>query len=154
MVLFVKGDPMITRELEVTLNLAVSEAARRRHEYVTLEHVLYALLHNHSAAKALRACGGSIHQVRQDVDQFFEKYLPENLPEGKLPQPTLAFQRVIQRAAQSVRSAGRDAIDGSSLLVALYSEPECHATFFLQNQDISRLDVLRFISPRDPQGWL
>jgi ATP-dependent Clp protease ATP-binding subunit ClpA len=138
---------MISPELELSLNLAVSEAARRGHEYVTIEHVLYALLHNDAAARAIRACGGSLDATRQSLEEFFKENYPErSLKPGQMPQPTLAFQRVIQRAAQSVRASGKDKIKGDNLLVSIFSEPESFAVFFLQRQNISRFDVINFIS--------
>jgi ATP-dependent Clp protease ATP-binding subunit ClpA len=138
---------MISPELEVSLNLAVSEASRRGHEYVTVEHVLYALLFNEAAAKALKACGGSIPTTRQFLEDYFkENYPPALLKPGQMPQPTLAFQRVIQRAAQHVRAAGKDKIRGSDLLVSIFSERESFAVYFLKKQNISRFDVLNYIS--------
>src|SRR6187200_1081496 len=95
-----KGVTMISPDLELSLNLAVSEAARRGHEYVTVEHVLYALLHNDAAARTIRACGGSLDSTRTALEEFFKENYPErSLKPGQMPQPTLAFQRVIQRAA-------------------------------------------------------
>ena len=118
---------MISPELEISLNLAVSEASRRGHEFVTVEHILYALLLNDAAAKALRACGASIEVTRQYIEDYFvENYTSELLSAGQMPQPTLAFQRVIQRAAQHVRSAGKDQIGGDNLLV---SQEAKHNTF-------------------------
>ncbi len=138
---------MISHELEVCLNLAVSEAARHGHEYVTTEHMLYGLLHNEAAARAIRACGGSVKDVRQDLDSFFAENL-ENavLGEGQLPQPTLAFQRVIQAAFQQVRAAGRDYILGSHVLIAMFHEQESFAVYFLEKQNISRFDLINFVS--------
>ncbi|MEY4631678.1 MAG: ATP-dependent Clp protease ATP-binding subunit ClpA [Pseudomonadota bacterium] len=138
---------MISHELEVSLNLAVSEAARRGHEYVTVEHVLFALLQNDTAAKALRACGGSLDFTRQKLEEFFDEHIPPGtLRPGQMPQPTIGFQRVIQRAAQHVRAAGKEKIKGENILVALFSERDSFAVYFLQQQHISRFDVINFIS--------
>ncbi len=138
---------MISHELEVSLNLAVSEAARRGHEYVTVEHVLFALLQNDTAIKALRACGGSVDYTRQKLEEFFDEHIPAGtLRPGQMPQPTIGFQRVIQRAAQHVRAAGKDKIKGENLLVALFSERDSFAVYFLQQQHISRFDVINYIS--------
>ncbi len=138
---------MISKELEVSLNLAVSEAARRGHEYVTVEHVLYALLFNEVAAKALRACGGSVDETRSMLEDYFKEHYPaEALKPGQMPQPTVAFQRVIQRAAQHIRAAGKDQIGGDTLLVSIFSERESFALYFLQKQNITRFDVLNYIS--------
>lgn len=138
---------MISPELEVSLNLAVSEAARRGHEYVTVEHVLFALLHNEAATRALRACGGSIDTTRTDLEGFFKENYPEDLLKpGQMPQPTIAFQRVIQRAAQHVRAAGKDKIRGDNILVSIFSERESFAVYFLKKQSITRFDVINYIS--------
>jgi ATP-dependent Clp protease ATP-binding subunit ClpA len=138
---------MISHELEISLNLAVSEAARRGHEYVTVEHVLFALLQNDNAIKALRACGGSVDYTRQRLEEFFDEHIASGtLRPGQMPQPTIGFQRVIQRAAQHVRAAGKDKIKGENLLVALFSERDSFAVYFLQQQHISRFDVINYIS--------
>jgi len=138
---------MISPELEVSLNLAVSEAARRGHEFVTVEHILYALLYNDAAAKALRACGGGVEATRQFIEDYFKEHYPtEVLRSGQMPQPTLAFQRVIQRAAQHVRAAGKEKIKGDNLLVSIFSERESFAVYFLKRQNITRFDVLNYIA--------
>ena len=138
---------MISSELEVSLNLAVSEAARRGHEYVTIEHVLYALLFNEAAAKALRASGGNTDATRAMLEDYFKENYPEELLKpGQMPQPTLAFQRVIQRAAQHVRASGKEKIRGDNLLVSLFSERESFAVYFLKKQNVTRFDILNFIS--------
>lgn len=138
---------MISPELEISLNLAVSEAARRGHEFVTVEHILLALLYNDAAIRAMRACGGNIDVTRQYIEDFFaENYPTDVLQPGQIPQPTIAFQRVIQRAAQHVRAAGKDKIGGDNLLVSIFSERESFAVYFLKKQSISRIDILNFIA--------
>lgn len=138
---------MLSPDLEVSLNLAVSEATRRGHQYVTVEHILYALLHNQTAREAIEACGGSIDNVRRDLEKFFEEHIDgDNLREGQLPQPTVGFQRVIQRAAQHVQSSGKEKIQGSNVLVAIFSEKDSFAVFYLEKEKVSRLDVIQFIS--------
>src|SRR5690606_4090262 len=128
---------MISPELEVTLNLAVSEAARRGHEYVTVEHVLYSLLFNESAKKVLKACGADISSTRDDIENFFaETYPPSGRPAGHMPQPTIAFQRIIQTAASNVRASGKEVIKGEHLLVSIFSEKESYAAFFLEKQSV------------------
>lgn len=140
---------MITHDLEVSLNLAVSEAARRGHEYVTVEHLLYALLFNESAVRAIKSCNGSVEVTRSDIEKFFETHFGTNpLRPGEIPQPTLAFQRVIQRAAQQVRSAGKDRISGAHVLVAIFSEQDSFAVYSLRKQSIRRIDIINFISHR------
>ena len=138
---------MLSPDLEVSLNLAVSEATRRGHKYVTVEHILYALLHNKTAREAIEACGGSIENVRGDLERFFEEHIDaNNLKQGQLPQPTVGFQRVIQRAAQHVQSSGKDKIQGSNVLVAIFSEKDSFAVFYLEKEKVTRLDVIQYIS--------
>jgi len=138
---------MISPALEISLNLAVSEAARRGHEFVTVEHILFALLYNDDAIKALRACGGGIDATRHLIEEYFKEHYATEVPRsGQMPQPTLAFQRVIQRAAQHVRAAGKEQIRGDNLLVSIFSERESFAVYFLKQQQISRFDILNYIA--------
>ncbi|MCX6125252.1 MAG: ATP-dependent Clp protease ATP-binding subunit ClpA, partial [Proteobacteria bacterium] len=138
---------MINHDLEVSLNLAVSESARRGNEYVTVEHILFALLQNESAMRAIRACGGSIELTRSKLEDFFAEHIPGSmLKPGQMPQPTVGFQRVIQRAAQHVRSSGKERIKGENILVSMYSERDSFAVYILQQQKISRFDVINYIS--------
>ena len=138
----------ISRELEISLTLAVNEAKRRRHEFLCLEHVLHALTFDETVADVIRHCGGDIKALQRDLEKFFKENL-EPLPEetGEVdPQQTLGFQRVLQRAAVHVQSNGKDVIEGRNLLVALFREEKSHALYLLQKQGISRLDVLNYIS--------
>lgn len=138
---------MISPDLEASLNLAVSEAARRGHEYVTIEHILFALLQNDSAVRALRASGASIEITRSRLEEFFSEHLPSAvLKPGQMPQPTVSFQRVIQRAAQQVRSAGKERIKGENILVSMFSERDSFAVYILQQQNMTRFDIINFIS--------
>jgi ATP-dependent Clp protease ATP-binding subunit ClpA len=138
---------MINHDLEVSLNLAVSESARRGHEYVTIEHILFALLQNESAIRALRACGASIEVTRSKLEDFFGEHFQSSvLKPGQMPQPTVGFQRVIQRAAQHVRSAGKERIKGENILISMFSERESFAVYILQQQNVTRFDVINYIS--------
>ena len=138
---------MLSHELESSLNAAISEARQRRHEYVTVEHLLAALLDNPSAAAVLRACGGDLEALRRSLDRFLETEVPVLPPESPTDtQPTLGFQRVIQRAILHVQSAGKKEVDGANVLVAIFSEKDSHAVYFLQKQDITRFDVVNYIS--------
>jgi ATP-dependent Clp protease ATP-binding subunit ClpA len=138
---------MISPELEISLNLAISEASRRKHEYVTVEHILYALLHDKRACEAIENCGGHIKKMRDDLERFFKDELHTSiLKEGHLPRPTLGFQRVIQRAAQQVHASGREKIYGTHILVAIFAEKESFAVYFFKKQGISQLDLMKFIS--------
>src|SRR3954468_4152981 len=140
----------ISKELESTIQLAFDEARRRRHEFVTLEHVLFALTKDPVAVKILKAAGADLKKLQKDLEQFFEENMPE-LPEGpegsvREPQQTAAFWRALQRAAMHVQSSGKEFIDGGNLLVAFYRERDSHAVWLLEQQGVKRLDVLNFIA--------
>ena len=138
---------MIAQELEVSLHLAFVEARQKRHEFITVEHLLLALLDNPSAAEAIRACGGHIEQLRLELLEFIARHSPTLAGDGDIDtQPTLGFQRVIQRAILHVQSSGKKEVNGASVLVAIYGEKDSHAVYFLQKQGISRLDVVNYIS--------
>ncbi len=138
---------MLSPDLEISLNLAVSEATRRGHPFVTVEHILYALLHNSTARDAIEACGGVIENVRKDLENFFEEHIESNsLRQGQLPQPTIGFQRVIQRAAQHVQSSGKEKIQGANVLVAIFSEKDSFAVFYLEKEKITRIDIIQYLS--------
>jgi len=144
----------LSRTLEASLGLAVREARRRRHEFLTLEHVLWALLHDEAVAEVIRACGGNLPQLLRELEAYLDEQV-DTLPPGedRPPQQTLGFQRVLQRAAAHVQSAGRDEIDGRNLLAAIFREPDSHSAFLLSQQGISRLDVITYLShgiPRVP----
>ncbi len=137
----------ISRELEISLGLAVSEASRRRHEFLCVEHLLYALLHDADVAEVIRQAGGDGAELKRQLEEFLDSQL-DRLPDGveRGPQQTLGFQRVIQRAAAHVQSAGKDEILGRNVLVAIFREPESYAGYLLAQQGITRLDVLNYIS--------
>ena len=138
---------MLSRNLEQTLHRALSLASERRHEYATLEHLLLALVDDADAATVLRACGVDTERLRADLTEFLDKDLAGLVTErGGDPKPTAGFQRVVQRAAIHVQSSGRDEVTGANVLVALFSERESHAVYFLQLQDMTRLDAVNFIS--------
>jgi ATP-dependent Clp protease ATP-binding subunit ClpA len=136
----------LSRSLEQSLSLAVREARRRRHEFLTLEHVLWAILHDDAVARVVRACGGDPEKLRETLTEWLDTL--EVLPEGldRSPQQTMGFQRVLQRAALHVQSAGKEEIDGPDVLVALFREPDSHAAFLLGEQGVTRLDVVTFLS--------
>ncbi len=137
----------ISREFQIALTLAIKEARRHRHEFLCLEHVLYALSFDEDVAEIIRSCGGDVERLQKDLLRFFEEHL-ESLPEGSDvdPQQTSGFQRVLQRAAMHVESSGKDIVEGRNFLVALFREENSHALHFLQEQGIDRLDVLNYIS--------
>lgn len=138
---------MIAQELEVSLHMAFVEARQKRHEFITVEHLLLALLDNPSAAETLRACGGNIEQLRKDLTKFIVEHTPMVDGEEDIDtQPTLGFQRVIQRAILHVQSSGKKEVNGANVLVAIFGEKDSHAVYYLQKQGITRLDVVNFIA--------
>ncbi|HWX51002.1 MAG TPA: ATP-dependent Clp protease ATP-binding subunit ClpA [Roseomonas sp.] len=138
---------MLSRNLEQTLHRALGLANERRHEYATLEHLLLALVDDTDAATVLRACGVDQEKLKRDLSEFLDKDLAGLVTErAGDPKPTAGFQRVVQRAAIHVQSSGRDEVTGANVLVALFSERESHAVYFLQLQDMTRLDAVNFIS--------
>ncbi|MDP2793303.1 MAG: ATP-dependent Clp protease ATP-binding subunit ClpA [Sulfurisoma sp.] len=138
---------MIAQELEVSLHMAFVEARQKRHEFITVEHLLLALLDNPSAAEVLRACAADIDGLRRELLNFINQHTPTVAGSEDIDtQPTLGFQRVIQRAILHVQSSGKKEVTGANVLVAIFGEKDSHAVFFLQRQNISRLDVVNFIS--------
>ncbi|GCE79808.1 ATP-dependent Clp protease ATP-binding subunit ClpA [Komagataeibacter oboediens] len=138
---------MLSRNLEQTLHRALTLAGDRRHEYATLEHLLLALIDDPDAVTVFRACGVDLTKLRTDLTDFLDKDLAGLAADRTVdPKPTAAFQRVIQRAAIHVQSTGRDEVTGANVLVALFAERESHAVYFLQLQDMTRLDAVNFIS--------
>src|SRR6478609_5296206 len=139
--------PSFARELEQTLHNALGEASKRRHEYATLEHLLIALIDDEHASKVMTACGVSRDELRASVKQYLDNELGALVADSATdPTPTSGFQRVVQRAILHVQSSGRDEVTGANVLVALFSERESYAVYFLQQQDMSRLDAVTYIS--------
>ncbi|MEO1267109.1 MAG: AAA family ATPase [Myxococcota bacterium] len=138
---------MSQRELELALQAAIREAEARRHEFVTLEHLLYALLHERVASEIIRRCGGDIDELRSELDELLENEL-EALPKEvkQDPMQTLGFQRVLQRAIMHVQTSGKAEVNGGNVLVAMFREEDSSAVYLLRNQGISRLDVVNYIS--------
>ena len=139
---------MLNQELELSLNMAFARAREHRHEFMTVEHLLLALLSNPSAREALEACSVDLVALRQELEAFIEQTTPV-LPaseEERDTQPTLSFQRVLQRAVFHVQSSGRNEVTGANVLVAIFSEQESQAAYLLRKHEVSRLDVVNFIS--------
>jgi ATP-dependent Clp protease ATP-binding subunit ClpA len=139
---------MLSRELEVTLNLAFKTAREKRHEYMTVEHLLLALLDDASAASVLKACGANLDALRDDLTEFIDSTMP-TIPDAQLEQdtqPTHGFQRVLQRAVFQVNSANHSEVVGANVIVAIFSEQESQAVYFMRLQDVARIDVVNFIS--------
>ncbi len=139
---------MLSKELEATLNAAFQDATAKRHEFMTVEHLLLALLDNQSALRVLKACGADLAGLRAELDEFIDSTTPQlaaDAPQRDV-QPTLAFQRVLQRAIFHVQSSGRNEVQGENVLVAIFSEQESQAVYMLRMRNISRIDVVNFIA--------
>jgi ATP-dependent Clp protease ATP-binding subunit ClpA len=138
---------MLSKELEVTLNNAFKNAHEKRHEFITVEHLLLALLDNPSAEAIMKACGCNIKLLRGQLTQFIDETI-SLIPQGvqRETQPTLGFQRVLQRAVFHVQASDKKEVSGANLFVALFSEQDSHAVYLLNKQDISRLDVVNYLA--------
>jgi len=138
---------MLSEELEVTLGVAVNYARTHRHEIITVEHLLYALLDDSETRKTIRLCGGNLETLEKSLQHYLETEVPLMGEESEEePQPGLGFQRVLQRAIMHVQSSGKKVVKGSNVLVAVFSERESFAVYFLSQQEISRYDVVNYIS--------
>jgi ATP-dependent Clp protease ATP-binding subunit ClpA len=138
---------MIAQELEVTLHMAFMDARQKRHEFISVEHLLLAMLDNPSAAEVLRACGADLDAMREQIARFIDEHTPKVAGEGEVDtQPTLGFQRVIQRAILHVQSSGKKEVTGANVLVAVFGEKDSHAVYFLSQQGVTRLDIVNYIS--------
>tara|TARA_B100000035_G_scaffold315452_1_gene336379 strand:+ start:13011 stop:15266 length:2256 start_codon:yes stop_codon:yes gene_type:complete len=138
---------MIAQELEVSLHMAFMDARQKRHELITVEHLLMAMLDNPSASDVLKSCGANIDKLRTDLTDHIEEHTP--IVDGKDEvdtQPTLGFQRVIQRAMLHVQSSGKKEVTGANVLVAIFGEKDSHAVYFLHQEGIARLDIVNFIA--------
>ena len=138
---------MIAQELEVSLHMAFMDARQKRHELITVEHLLMAMLDNPSASDVLKSCGANIDKLRTDLSNHIEEHTP--LVDGKEEvdtQPTLGFQRVIQRAMLHVQSSGKKEVTGANVLVAIFGEKDSHAVYFLHQEGITRLDIVNYIA--------
>ena len=142
----------LSRELETMLALAVREARVRRHEYLCIEHVLYALLHDDAIAEVISACDGDPERLKRELRAHLDERI-ERLPDGidRSPQQTPGFQRILQRAAAHVQSAGKEELTGRDVLIAIFREPESQAAYLLAQQGITRLDVLNYVSHGIPK---
>ena len=138
---------MLSQDLEKTLNVVFREARERLHEFVTVEHLLLALLNNLAAARVLQACGSDIETLKKELHRFIEDTTPHLAPDdGREIQPTLGFQRVLQRAVFHVQSSGKKEVTGANVLVAIFSEQDSQAVYLLNRQNVTRLDVVNYIS--------
>ncbi|MGA9332993.1 MAG: Clp protease N-terminal domain-containing protein, partial [Rudaea sp.] len=138
---------MFSKDLELTIGQCYKDAREQRHEFMTVEHLLLALLENPSAAAVLRACGADSGKLGKDLKAIILETVPV-LPtnDERDTQPTLGFQRVLQRAVYHVQSSGRKEVTGANVLVAIFGEKDSHAVYFLNQQEVTRLDVVNYIS--------
>ena len=138
---------MIAQELEVSLHMAFMDARQKRHELITVEHLLMAMLDNPSASDVLKSCGANIDKLRADLTDHIEEHTPTVDGKDEVDtQPTLGFQRVIQRAMLHVQSSGKKEVTGANVLVAIFGEKDSHAVYFLHQEGIARLDIVNFIA--------
>lgn len=139
---------MLSKDLEATLNYAFKGARKKRHEFMTVEHLLLALLDNDIAAKILRACGADLERLRHELVEFVDSTTPlmSETDLNRETQPTLGFQRVLQRAVFHVQSSGKPEVSGANVLVAIFSEQESQSVYFLKSQEVIRIDVINFIT--------
>src|SRR5437868_1651903 len=138
---------MLTRELEETLSYAVDEAVKHKHEFVTLEHLLYALLEDSSARNILFHCGAQIDELARALEEYFENVLEKMPADAKtMPELTSTFQSTISYAVLQAEGSGQGAVDGGNLLAALYQAEQSYAVYLLKQQGITAYDILRFIS--------
>ena len=138
---------MLSKELEFTLNMAFREAREKRHEFMTVEHLLLALIDNPAATKVLRACGAELEKLKEELSSYVDESTPMlSAKDERETQPTLGFQRVLQRAVFHVQSSGKKEVTGANVLVAIFGERESQAVYFLNKQNITRLDVVNYIS--------
>ncbi len=142
---------MISKELSITLGIAVKEAKKRRHEYVCVEHVLYAILNNNEGYKTVQSCGGNPDTIKTNLDLFFDEKM-ESMDEGQeyVLQQTIGFQRTIQRAINHARSAEKSEINLGDILASIFQEKDSHAAYYLEAEGINRLDILNYISHHAP----
>ncbi len=138
---------MITRELQATLNLAANEAIKRRHEFLTLEHLLFAIVHDKTGSDVIYHCGGDMDLLRRDLEDFFKDNM-EPLPQGldRYPEQTAAFERVVERAVYQAQASAQDKVDAGNILASLFEEQHSHARYLIEKQGVTKLDILEYIS--------
>jgi ATP-dependent Clp protease ATP-binding subunit ClpA len=138
---------MISKGLELIIEATIRDAEARGHEYLTVEHLLYAILHDEWGIEIISNCGGEIARIKSSIERFFEEKIPKRQGDSRVyPQPAIGFQRVLHRALNHVRAAEKEEVDAGDLLSSLFLEDDCHAVQFLQSEGISRLDVLNYLS--------
>src|SRR5208283_4378879 len=141
------GEGMINKALELTIQATVIDAEKKRHEYLTVEHILFAALHDEWGIEIISNCGGNIERLKSEIENFFDVNIPR-LPDtqGLFPKPTIAFQRVIQRALTHVQSAEKQEADAGDIISSIFLEEDSFAVHLLESEGITRLDALNYIS--------
>lgn len=142
---------MLSKELELALIKAIKEAKNHRHEYVTVEHMLYGLLHDDLARHIIDKCGGNNENIKERLERFFETGMPVMKEGDSEPAQTVAFNRVLQRAVSHVQSCGKKQVDTGDVLVSIFTEPDSHAVYFLGSEGVGRLEVVEYISHSLPE---
>lgn len=138
---------MINKELELTIEATIHDAEARHHEYLTIEHILFAVLHDEYGIDIISSCGGDISRLRSSIKGFFEKNISKlPIEAGRHPQPTIGFQRVIQRALAHIKSSGKPEVDAGDLLASIFLEEDSHAVAILESEGLSRMDIIDYIS--------
>ena len=144
---------MLSKTLEKALIRAIREAKSHNHEYVTVEHMLYGLLHDELTTYIISECGGSAETLKEKLEQFFAAEIPKLSSTGPSePAQTMAFNRVLQRAVAHVQSCGKQEVDSGDVLVSIFSESDSHAVYFLSSVGVGRMAVINFISHELPEG--
>ncbi|MCL1980626.1 MAG: ATP-dependent Clp protease ATP-binding subunit ClpA, partial [Proteobacteria bacterium] len=142
---------MLSKELELALIKAIKEAKNHRHEYVTVEHMLYGLLHDDLARHIIDKCGGNNSTLKERLERFFETSMPVMKTAHSEPAQTVAFNRVLQRAVSHVQSCGKKQVDTGDVLVSIFTEPDSHAVYFLGSEGVGRMEVVEYISHSLPE---
>src|SRR5512139_84122 len=138
---------MINKEFEITIEAMIKDARVRNHEYLTVEHILYAVLHDEIGADIISACGGDVAALKSSLDNYFNESVPKSEDgQANYPQPTVGFQKVFQRALLHTESAAKEETDAGDILASLLLEEDSHAVYLLHSQGIKRIDVLNYIS--------
>ncbi len=138
---------MINKELGIIIEATIQDAKSRKHEYLTVEHLLYAILHNDLGMSIITHCGGNIQRMLTSLEIYFkETFLTTGQADNVTPEPTIGFQRVLQRAFNHIQSAGKQAVDSGDVLAAIFLEEDSTAVHILEKEDIQRLDVLEYLS--------
>src|SRR4051812_25764040 len=140
------GSPMLSKDVEIAIRVALNDAHRRHHELATVEHLTYALLHDDETANVLRHCGADIKKLKEDFDKFLDEEVEQVDDEEYETTPSRGFQRVVQRAIMHVMGAGKDEVKGFNLLIAVYAEDDSHAAYLLRQHGVDRLDVVSYVS--------